>query len=655
MGIGSLIGEPFMAGGAAEQPRLRRLHAFADRHAAALAAGVGLLIFAVNFVKWMIRWRGVPSWHSFADQGLYLKSARAFAAFDFSPASHHYPPLYPALAAPFTALFPNEPFAVIDAAVLGACAAMLVDLFGGVIGNRIVAALFTVVFLLIPGVAVETFVLPWTSTPATFFVVAALYVLRQTEEDEATLPRAFLFGLVLGLLVPTRPLDAVVALSLVPFWLFCVWRDARLRGDAGWLKRLATRLLVAGGGVAIGPAFLLASNYAVHGAPLTPYIADNVSVFVWNSLAAKFVAIFFDSTSLFAEPALVLMARFPWLTLAIGAVAVCLWYAPLWLRAAAVLVSVQFACYLVYDDLVPNGLYRYLNYHYFRWALWLAFLMLPAATALLYRRFGRALWRPLVALTAAAAVLAALQFETHATAVALEQRDGRIGIDLPRGGRVDYVEIIGLAADWHRTYQSDPQALIDGRPLRGFGEVREIPTATGTRLLFLHPLDGGRLELPDTGATSPLAALSGRYGFALGFPKWLGRPQETVRRGVPLRLDGPIGDYVFARGFAPFDGRGRILVADDATLWLGLAPHAEPYRLRLTISAGVPAQIELRFADSTAVTIAVDGQERDITLPIPPAAISRWGRPSAVAIGVRKTRTPSEGENRPKITAMRVE
>src|SRR6202030_3648950 len=110
----------------------------------------------------------------------------------------------------------------------------------------LVAALFTVAFLLLPGVTVQTFVLPWTSTPATFFVVAALFLLRRTDEGEATPRRSFLFGLALGLLFPPRPLDAVVALTLVPFWLFCVWRDAVRRGGADRLQRCATRLIAAG-------------------------------------------------------------------------------------------------------------------------------------------------------------------------------------------------------------------------------------------------------------------------------------------------------------------------------------------------------------------------------------------------------------------------
>jgi hypothetical protein len=43
--------------------------------------------------------------------------------------------------------------------------------------------------------------------------------------------------------------------------------------------------------------------------------------------------------------------------------------------------ALQVALYVPFDDLLPNGLYRYFNYHYFRWAFWLGFMMIPASVA----------------------------------------------------------------------------------------------------------------------------------------------------------------------------------------------------------------------------------------------------------------------------------
>ncbi len=662
MGIEDRTGKTFDGGRIAAnlaQPRLKELSDYAERRAAALAAGAATIIFVFNWVTWTIRWGGIPAWHAWFDQGQYLKSARAFAALDFRPELHLYPPLYPALAAPFTVVIPNDPFAIINALCLAASTAMLVDMFAAAIGSRAIAALFAVGFLLLPGVTFETFVIPWTSTAATFLIIAGLFLLSWSGQDgKATPRRSFLFGLALGLLVPTRPLDAVVALTLVPPWIVCAWRGIADRRGTGRIWLFAVRGAIAGSGAAVGPAILLASNKAIHGAAFSPYMDSSIREFAWNSVPAKFVSIFFDSAGLFVEPSQTLMTRFPWLMLAAGAMVACSWCGPAWLRAAAVLVAAQFACYLAYVDLLPNGLYRYLNYHYFRWALWLAFLMLPAAAALLYRRFGWALWRPAAVLAIAAMALAGLQFRTREAIGAVDRQDGSIAIDLPRGGRIDYVDVIGLTADWQHTYFSDPRMLLDGHPVQGLDRLRALQTATGTRFLFLQPIDGGHLQLPDANWTlnAPSVAAYGRYGFALGLPKWLAQRFEPLRRGIPLRLDGPIADRMFARGFAPFDGRGRAIEAGEATLRLGLAPRPGSYRVRLVVTAGAPAEIAFRptNAASPAPSVEVDSRERMIEVAVPPAALSMLGWPTAIYITTRM-RGPSGNANAPTITTIEVD
>lgn len=631
---------------------------YIERHAAAVAATIGLIIFAIIDIKWMVRWHGVPSWQAWFDQGQYLKSARAFAAFDFDPAFHHYPPLYPALAAPFTSLIPNDPFVVVNAACLAGSVAMLVDAFGAAIGSRMVAGTFAVVFLLLPGIAFETFVIPWTSTPATFLVIAALFLLQRIERRGETTPwEALLFGLALGLLVLTRPLDAIAALALVPAWICCVWRVARQRRGTRWRRMLAARLIVAGLGAAIGPAMLLASNLRIYHSPFSPYIADSATLFAWDSIGQKFVSIFFDSASLFVEPAQTLMSRFPWLTLAMTATLVCLCWGPVWLRATAAIVSLQCACHLVYVDLLPNGLYRYNNFHYFRWALWLAFLMLPAAWHLLHRRFGRTTWRPATVLAAGAVGLAGLQFHTRTVATTIDRESGLVRIDLPRQRRIDYLDVAGLTASWDDTYFADPKAELDGHPFQGIDHIRALPTAAGTRFLFLHPIMGGRFELADAKwqLDARGVAAYGAYSFGFGFPKWLGRQQAPAHVGAPLRLDEPMGSYVFARGFGGFNRQGRPIEANAATLRLWLVPRSGAYRVRLGIAAEVPTRLDVRLADAAepTVTFEADRQNRDLELSIPETAVAAAGWPTTISITLRDA--PDAAQTRPCITSIEVD
>ena len=56
-------------------------------------------------------------WWGWIDQGLYLKSAKAFASFDLSSDAHFYPPLYPFLGGIFLPLSEMHPFYLLDLAL----------------------------------------------------------------------------------------------------------------------------------------------------------------------------------------------------------------------------------------------------------------------------------------------------------------------------------------------------------------------------------------------------------------------------------------------------------------------------------------------------------------------------------------------------------
>jgi hypothetical protein len=158
--------------------------------------------------------------------------------------------------------------------------------------------------------------------------------------------------------------------------------------------------------------------------------------------------------------------------------------------------------------------------------------------------------------------------------------------------------------------------------------ARFLQTATGTRLLFIHPVYGGTVELSTAqwraGAT---AGRGGHYGFTLGFPRWLIDRPAALPFGVPLRLDGAISNLIFESGFAGFDGHGRPIEGRDGVLALPLAPGAPRYRLDLRFAAAEPAAIALVVdgSPSSGKVIQVGRGESDVSLDIPPTAVSRHG------------------------------
>lgn len=341
---------------------------------------------------------------------------------------------------------------------------------------------------------------------------------------------------------------------------------------------------------------------------------------------------------------------------AVAALAVCLSYGPLWLRATAVMTALQFALYMAYLDLLPNGLFRYLNYHYFRWPLWLAFMMLPAACVLLYRRFGTRAWIPGVPLIVGATVLACLQFRTIETNASVEQRDDRIVVHLEPNRRIDYVDVVGLTGDWQKTF-SPSAASLDGRVVPFYVQFRTLPGPNGTRFLFLRPMQGERLEIARSGWTiSPgLTASIGRYHFTLGAPRWLqGRPPE-IRAGASLALDGGLSRDVFADGFAEFDGRGRRLVKDTGVLRLPLDPRSMPYVLRLKLTASNPIRVGITVDGDAAAsrTIEAKSTDQEFDIRISPEEVATW-RPAVVRID-RLPAHDGRGADGLVVTGLRVE
>src|SRR5262249_7735227 len=279
----------------------------------------------------------------------------------------------------------------------------------------------------------------------------------------------------------------IVAASLYPFWLRGIWRSSDGKTASDRMRHVGRHALPLIIGGLIGPAILLGVNLLIYGRPFSPYVRGfgGTDIFSSATTPEKFVSLFLDSASLYVEPRHVLFRRFPWLLAALFAIAICLLLGSWWLRAAALAAALQVGLYLPFDDLLPNGLYRYFNYHYFRWAFWLGFMMIPACVVLVRQRFGMRGWLFVPVVAVCAVVLACLQMSTTELAISTTTEGGRIKAKLPTR-RVDYVDFPGLTADWGTGYFPGQNVWLDGRRL-SFIYARFLQTATGTRLLFVRP------------------------------------------------------------------------------------------------------------------------------------------------------------------------
>ncbi|HYD81190.1 MAG TPA: hypothetical protein VEC06_15400 [Paucimonas sp.] len=488
--------------------------------------------------------RSPLGWWGWFDQGQYLLAAKAFAALDFSPDRHFYPPLYPLLGSLFVRWWEQHPFWLIDLAGLLWFSAVFLLFARRYVSRRCAAFLYAASVLLNHRVFPD-FLIPWTTTVGAALLSVGIYGLLRLDDrpsGQGGAHRGAVFGvsLALGLLACLRPVDGLVGGIL---WLAYMARALRLeRRPAGAPDRFRRPLAsaVAGlAGLALGPAAFAGFNHAVFGSVRGRYVeVAAANGFFPADIAEKFVSLFFDGQALYLEPGSGIAEHFPWMALALVGLIFVLARGDRPLRVVALAVCAQFILYLPYGDLLPTGIWRFHNLHYFKWTfpyLALAAWLLLAHAARGWRDDMRKAVVKMGAVLTAAALLAALGFriENAAAVVAADaEPSGAMSFRLKaEGGKpersveVDLIDVAGLQGAFADVYFGKHKLWVDGRELHHVRDFRALPAPWGVRLLFIRPLAAEAVVFqPDPGLKrSGLAVTFGRYRFALRLPAPFGK------------------------------------------------------------------------------------------------------------------------------------
>ena len=377
----------------------------------AIVASCAVLLACLVAAAQLATFPGAAGMFSGKDQGFYLQAARAWAAFDLSPARHHYLPGYPLLGAPFVWLTPRQPFLLPDLLCLLASLAVFVR-----IGRRLApewgdaapALAFTVAVLSGKWMFLWLWVMPWSSTGSAPLQFAALLLALRLGERVAA-GRAFALGLCVALIGAFRPSDAGVLAAGCGLYAVAVLWQRRVP------PRVWGRVAIAGGlGVLAGGAPWMAAHAAIFGAGPGPYMAKVASIgFEWRLLPLRWVMLVIDPRPLLPTGNGVAEVL-PWVAPGIAGMILSLLpraghrVAPAALVAGT--VTLHWCLYLTYRDLNAEGIWRFALIHYFKWTF--PFLVLWAAqfaAALFGARAGRTrvalaaalglvlfLWRPLL-------------------------------------------------------------------------------------------------------------------------------------------------------------------------------------------------------------------------------------------------------------------
>ncbi|MDG2536009.1 hypothetical protein P6144_20280 [Sphingomonas sp. HITSZ_GF] len=298
-----------------------------------------------------------PWWRGWHDQMQYLKSARAFLHFDLSPDQHWYPLLYPLAGAPLA--WAPTPFVPINLACYAVafwgfhrvCARFGVGSFAA--GLLFLAA--TIGDLRISKFWLE----PWTTTMSTAFIWLALAEAADMIFGERRRP--WLLGALLMGIALVRPADVVISAVIGGFAL---WRPVLIERRWGDLARG-----LGGAGAALLPYAAL--YLAIYGWRLTDYtILSGDYGFAFSDLAWKASILLVDPSPWFPGET-GLLRELPWLlTGAAGLIlGVMRLHGPArWLALGMAIAALLYTLMmLAYVDLVPSGMWRFFNAHYFKW------------------------------------------------------------------------------------------------------------------------------------------------------------------------------------------------------------------------------------------------------------------------------------------------
>jgi hypothetical protein len=336
-----------------------------------------------------------------------------------------------------------------------------------------------------------------------------------------------------------RPVDAGLAAVFFPGYLWLQFKRDLYFVSGARLRRVLFTGVALGSGLLVGIALFARYNNHVFGNALGGYIASTAtsSGYFVSEFPRKAFSILFDSNTFFLEPGASVVSMYPWMLLTIAGLIVFLIRGDALLRILALAIIFHFCLYAPYGDLLPNGIWRYKNIHYFKWMF--PYLMLFAwvlvrwvlgvsQTARDKRFSARALSMRLASVVAITVLLCSIRFAVNEAPV-IDQVNSQpagdsIAIQRPDASSViDFVDFQGLGGGFNEIYFGQHHLVADGQPLCLTRDFRLVPAPWGARLLFIRPVYSRELVFtPVTQvkvAASGLKTFVGHYHLSMGRPK----------------------------------------------------------------------------------------------------------------------------------------
>jgi hypothetical protein len=384
----------------------------------------------------------------------------------------------------------------------------------------------------------DIWVVPWSTTGTVPLFYACLFcALRFIRQSDRPI-YAFLVGLTGGLITAFRPIDSI------PLLLACAigMAAAALRHKPGdWHALVSATAIIAGVGLAL--CIFGAIYLPIYGFKESEYLSWNSRVgFEWRLVPLHWVTLMLGPRPL-SPDGQGLIEAFPWMAGGFAGLGVFL-LLPLRgtnrLAHAAIILSVVFytILYLSYRNVLPAGLFRQGNYHYFKWIypilalyaalLFYGFLMQPRFRVLIV---GVALgW--LSFLLPWRAELRAVGAPAHATSALTDH-------EVEFESRLTSVRdalLVGANGTFGDIYDGEHSLMIGNHQYSVPTDFKISPRPGGLLLTPLRPLIVGpaRLTLdPRVSVDATVQPIYAKQELVFGLPCWL-----PWRLNVCINRDG---------------------------------------------------------------------------------------------------------------------
>lgn len=609
-------------------------------------------------------------WFTWFDQERYYKAAIAWSKLKLDPALHWYLPGYSLLAAPFVYLLPLEPFFLPNLFFLLAALVLFSELSARLAPElpfaRTIGAVIFFGCSVLSNTMLEVWVVPISSSATTPIIYLCLLLAVLFTYDPSRARLAFLAALTSCALVAFRPSDAMPILAAAGAGMGI----SLLTAAMPW--RSSARVVIAalvGSVLSVG---LVGVTYlSIYGFHESGYVWISRALgFEWRLIPLRWVQLFLDP-----RPALIdgegLIHRFPWIVPGLAGCAVCVAAAGNRFQLCRELIVVgaiasHIALYCAYRDLHPPNLFRFGNYHYFKWVIpFLGLYALRLVSVLVFVQH-----RTRNAAVGVATLAALLPWRTELREFSFPP-NRPVATETSIAFRADLSSVqntVVLAGDQAEQDANLGKLWSQGKQL-GFFDFRGFAQPGGMMLYLLRPAGEGdfRFETKPPVALSPgFTALLARQKITLGLPCAV-RPERRsclpiqvlpaaeLAVGKVVPFDGSEKNYLVS-GWSFPDGIGRW---SDGTLSFlrfrlpeSVDPRA-PLALELEAHPYLPQndgslRLDIDVNGTFARTLQLDTRDLvQIRIPIPAQAIPT-NRTLMVAIRISSPRQPYRFERQSK-------